>query len=110
MQSDDPEFTSMVLRDYRDARLSPRLRAILDYAVKLTTAPDTMTESDVEGLRQLGLTDEEILSVVLITCLFNFMTRLAHGLGVEASPEREKRIRGWISQAAAEQPWLFHHP
>ena len=42
-----------------------------------------MRESDVLRLRELGLTDEQILSVVGITCLFNFMNRLADGLGVD---------------------------
>lgn len=39
-----------------------------------------MEESDVIELREHGLTDEQILSVVLITCTFNFMTHLADGL------------------------------
>ena len=43
----------------------------------------------MQGLRNLGLSDEQILSVVGITCLFNFMNRLADGLGVDIGPERQ---------------------
>ena len=45
-----------------------------------------MTEADINALRAVGLTDDQILSTVAITCVFNFMNRLADGLGVE-SPE-----------------------
>ena len=49
-----------------------------------------MSEADVNGLQALGLSDEQILSVVLITCTFNFMTRLADGLGVQVPEGRQE--------------------
>ena len=75
--SDDPQLASHVMHDYRNAELDARTRGMLDFAAQLTREPSSMQESDVEALRALGLSDEEILSVVLITCVFNFMTRLA---------------------------------
>ncbi len=62
---------------------NPRREAMLSYADLLTQSPSSVREEDLAGLRQAGLTDEEILSLVLITSLFNFWNRLAHGLGVE---------------------------
>ncbi len=78
------------MHDYTQLDLSPRLRAILDYAAALTRDPHSVHESDVQTLRDQGLTDEEILAVVLITCNFNFMTRLADGLGVEVDPHTQR--------------------
>ena len=66
-----------------------------------------MQKSDVEELRALGLSDEQVLSVVLITCVFNFMTRLADGLGVEVPPGRQEAHERWLSGAAAQQEWLM---
>ena len=66
-----------------DPPTDPRLNAMLTYADLLTRSPSSVREGDVAGLRRAGLTDEEILSLVLITCVFNFWTRLAHGLGVQ---------------------------
>ena len=81
---------------------------MLDFAVKLTREPAKMLESDVQGLRELGLTDEEILSVVGITCLFNFMNRLADGLGVEIPEGREAIMSQWLSEEAKRaQDWLL---
>ena len=66
-----------------DTPANPRLEAMLTYADLLTRSPSSVREEDLARLRQAGLTDEEILSLVLITSLFNFWNRLAHGLGVQ---------------------------
>ncbi len=70
-------------QDYREADLSPRERTILDYAVKLTLNPSEMQRSDVERLRGAGLSDGEILDVCQVTSYYNYVNRLADGLGVE---------------------------
>ena len=67
-----------------------------------------MGESDVVGLRSVGLTDEQILSTVAITSLFNFMNRLADGLGVEIPEGREAVMAQWLSDEAKQtQDWLL---
>ena len=75
--------------------------------MKLTKEPTEMRESDVDGLRSLGLTDEQVLSVVGITCLFNFMNRLADGLGVDIEAERQRSKDGWVTGPARELDWLW---
>ena len=67
-----------------------------------------MQESDVAFLRSVGLTDEQVLSTVAITCVFNFMNRLADGLGVEIPEGREAIMGQWLSDAARQtQDWLL---
>ena len=105
--SDDPDLASHIMHDYRNADLDPQTRAMLDYATKLTREPTNMQEADVITLREAGLTDEQILSVVLITCTFNFMTRLADGLGVEVPEERQKYVETWLNAPARDQQWLM---
>ena len=105
--SDDPALASHVMHDYTKADWDPQTRAMLDYAVKLTRTPTAMEEADVQELRDLGLTDEQILSTVLITCTFNFMTRLADGLGVDVTDERQKMVESWVAGPAAAQNWLM---
>jgi uncharacterized peroxidase-related enzyme len=67
--------------------LDDKLRAACDVAAKLTREPGAMTEADVEGLRTAGWSDRSILDIVLITAYFNFVNRIATGLGVEVTPE-----------------------
>lgn len=106
--SGDSEYASHIIHDYRQADLDPQTRAILDYAVKLTLTPALMEEADIEGLRSVGLTDEQALSTVAITCVFNFMNRLADGLGVEIPEGREAIMSQWLSDAAKQaQDWLL---
>ncbi|MFQ5609043.1 MAG: peroxidase-related enzyme [Woeseiaceae bacterium] len=67
--------------------LEPRLSNIVRHAEKLTNAPGAMTDSDLDELRVVGLSDRDILDVSLITAYFNFVNRMALGLGVAFSDD-----------------------
>ena len=67
--------------------LEPRLSNIVRHAEKLTSAPAAMTESDLDELRTEGLDDSDILDLTLIVSYFNFVNRIALGLGVTFSAE-----------------------
>ena len=67
--------------------LPPRLSNIVRHAEKLTSAPGAMTESDLGELRAEGLSDKDILDITLIVGYFNFVNRIALGLGVAFSNE-----------------------
>ena len=105
--SGDAELASHAMHDYTQARLDPKTRAMLDFASKLTRTPSEMSQADVQRLRNHGLSDEQILSTVLIACTFNFMTRLADGLGVEPPEGRQESHSQWMSASARSQEWLM---
>tara|TARA_R110002096_G_scaffold57426_2_gene145591 strand:+ start:1824 stop:2384 length:561 start_codon:yes stop_codon:yes gene_type:complete len=67
--------------------LEPRLSNIVRHAEKLTNAPGAMTESDLGELRAVGLSDKDILDLSLIVGYFNFVNRIALGLGVSFNEE-----------------------
>ena len=70
---------------------------MLDYAAKLTATPADMQEEDVETLRAHGFDDTGVLQINLIASYFNYINRVADGLGVgrekkprpEAAPEEQ---------------------
>ena len=95
------------MHDYRQAELDLQTRGLLDFSAKLTCEPWSMQESDVQRLRELGLEDDQILSVVLITCLYNFATRVAQGLGVEFPHKDQEAIEEWLAGPARDQEWLM---
>ena len=107
--SDDPELASHIMHDYTQADLDEQTRGMLDFAVKLTLHQSSNTKADIEHLRSLGLDDQQILSTVLITCTFNFMTRLADGLGVEIQENRFEAAQRWMSADVQAMPWLMDH-
>ena len=68
--------------NYRQVDLPEQDRAMLDYAVKLTRAPDECSEADIARLRDVGFSDEDVLHIVEIAAFFNLGARLAVGTGL----------------------------
>jgi len=66
-----------VAADHRHAELSPREHAIVDFAVKITKAPATVDEADLERLRTAGLSDADIWDAGAVAAFFNLSNRLA---------------------------------
>jgi len=56
---------------------------MLDYAVKLTRDPGAMAPCDTEALQAAGFGDRAILDICQIVSYYNYVNRLADGLGVE---------------------------
>lgn len=83
----DREKLQRLAQDFESVELPDRTRRVLEYAVKLTLTPGEMEEADVEALREHDLSDEDILNINLIVSYFNFVNRIATGLGVEVTPE-----------------------
>ncbi len=106
-QAHDSQLASDLLHDFSGADLSDANRAMLDFALKLTLRSSSVASEDLDELREAGFEDHEILSIVLITCLFNFMNRLADGLGIDVPREYQKAVRKWLTSPAAEQDWLL---
>ncbi len=62
-------------------------RALCDHAIKLTRAPASVRPADLDRLRQLGLTDRAIHDATQVIAYFNYINRIADGLGVDLEPE-----------------------
>jgi uncharacterized peroxidase-related enzyme len=81
------EVTDRLFRDGAKANLSPRDRAIFDFAVALSECPSQADAAHIAALRDQGVTDAEILDLVLSTALFGWANRLMHVLGDPVRPE-----------------------
>lgn len=79
----DDAFVEQLKKDYTQAGITPAERAMLDYAVKLTREPWSMTREDVERLRAQGLSDAAILDLNMVVAYYAYVNRIADGLGVE---------------------------
>jgi uncharacterized peroxidase-related enzyme len=73
--------------------LTPRQRALCEVAERVSVRPTSMTDADWQPLRDLGFTDEMILEVTHVVGIFNHLTRLADGLGLELDPQTEDAAR-----------------
>ena len=57
--------------------------AMCNFAKKLTKTPNKVNENDIQTLRDLNLTDKDISQSVQIIGYFNYINRVADGLGLE---------------------------
>jgi uncharacterized peroxidase-related enzyme len=69
-------------RDWRSAGLDDPTMAVLEYSDKLTRRPADMTVHDIDELRRHGLSDRAINDVVQVCAYFNYINRIADGLGI----------------------------
>jgi len=75
--SGDPPLGELMAMNYRAARLSPRERTMLDFAVKLTAEPWLIEDADREALRRAGFTDRDIWDIAAVAAFFNMSNRVA---------------------------------
>ena len=69
--------------NYRRADVTEAEMAMMEFAELLTVQPSNVREGDIARLREVGWSDEDIVDIVHQTALFNYMNRVADGLGIE---------------------------
>ena len=87
VRAKDPVLGDLVMANYRSAPLTDRQRAMLDYAVKLSTTPDQVGPDDHAALAAAGLDDEAVWDISAVTALFALSNRMAHALALRPNPE-----------------------
>jgi uncharacterized peroxidase-related enzyme len=63
------------------------VRALCDFAVKLTAEPAAIRRDDVDTLRTHGWDDTAISDAIQVIAYFNYINRIAEGVGTEDEPE-----------------------
>ena len=73
-----PLIADQLATNYRKADITPRQRAMLDFAMKVCTNAGTIDEADFAALREHGFDDEDIWDIGAITAFFGLSNRLAN--------------------------------
>ena len=79
--TEDPVLAEKIVQDYRRAGLDEKTRAMLDYAVKITKTPVECDEADIEKLRALGFSLDEVYDVITTASVYNYNNRVAEAAG-----------------------------
>ena len=82
-ESGNDAVAQQLVIDYRTADLPAEDRALCDYAAKLTLIPGEMDAADVQPLRDHGFDDDAITIAAQVISYFNYINRIADGLGVD---------------------------
>ena len=78
----DDDQLARIARDHHDAGLSDAEVAAMDLAARLSTDAPSITEAETERLRAAGLTDRQVVDVVLAAALRNYYSRALLALAV----------------------------
>ena len=82
-----PLVADQVAINHRKADISPRQRAMLDFAMKVCTDSDKVDDTDFETLHAHGFDDEDIWDITAITAFFGLSNRMASVTGMMPNPE-----------------------
>lgn len=82
-----PLVADQVAVNYRKADITPRQRAMLDFAMKVCEASHTVEDADFETLHAQGFDDEDIWDIAGITAFFGLSNRMANATGMLPNPE-----------------------
>jgi len=91
--SGDPALGEAMVMNYRVAPISERQRAMLDFAVRVTTASATIEEADRQALRDHGFSDRDIWDIANVAGFFNMSNRVASATGMEPNPDYHGQAR-----------------
>jgi len=96
----DPEMGELMAQNYRAADLPPRQAAMLDFAVKLTEAPDKIDEQDRKRLRRAGFRDRDIWDIAAVAAFYNMSNRMAAATDMRPNREYHYMVRAPDESAA----------
>ena len=82
-----PLLADQVAVNYRKADISPRQRAMLDFAMKVCMHSDEIEDADFAALHSHGFDDEDAWDIAAITAFFGLSNRMASFSGMQPNPE-----------------------
>jgi uncharacterized peroxidase-related enzyme len=82
-----PLVADQVAINHRKADISPRQRAMLDFALKVCNHSDQVEDADFAALHAHGFNDEDIWDIAAITAFFGLSNRMASFSGMMPNPE-----------------------
>jgi AhpD family alkylhydroperoxidase len=92
-----PLVADQVAVNYRKADITPRQRAMLDFAMKVSLESHTISEADFQPLRAHGFNDEDVWDIAAISAFFAMSNRLANALNM--MPNDDFYLMGRVPRA-----------
>ena len=82
-ETDNQKLVDEIAKDWATSSISSVQMAMCEFAKKLTENPSKVIKKDIELLRSYNLSDKDISQIVQIIAYFNYINRVADGLGLE---------------------------
>lgn len=92
--SNDPVLGEALVMNWRVADLEPRQRAMLAFAIKMTTDSAAIDEADRDGLRAHGFSEADIWDIAAVAGFFNMSNRMASAVAMQPNSDYHAMARG----------------
>jgi len=87
IRAKNPRVADQVAVNYRKAEITPRQKAMLDFAMKVATESHAVGEADFAALREAGFSDEDVWDIGAVAAFFALSNRMANLIGMRPNDE-----------------------
>jgi uncharacterized peroxidase-related enzyme len=87
IRAKNPLIADQIAVNYRKADITPRQRAMLDFAMKVSTAAQTISEADFTEIAGFGFSDDDIWDIAAIAAFFALSNRMANFTAMRPNDE-----------------------
>ena len=87
IRAKSPRIADQIAVNYRKADITPRQRAMLDFAMKVSRAAEEVAEEDFAALAAHGFSDDDVWDITAIAAFFALSNRMANVTGMRANDE-----------------------
>src|SRR3954454_5687115 len=87
IRAKNPQIADQIAINYRKADITPRQRAMLDFAMKVSRAAEEISERDFVDISRHGFSDDDIWDIAAISAFFALSNRMANVTGMRPNDE-----------------------
>src|ERR1700716_1272032 len=87
IRAKNPQIADQIAINYRKADITPRQRAMLDFAMKVSTKAEKISEQDFADIARHGFSDDDIWDIAAISAFFALSNRIANVTGIRPDDE-----------------------
>ena len=87
IRAKNPLIADQIAVNYRKADITPRQRAMLDFAMKVSRAAEEVSEADFAAVAAHGFSDDDVWDITAIAAFFALSNRMANVMGMRANDE-----------------------
>ncbi|WP_398473228.1 peroxidase-related enzyme [Tardiphaga sp.] len=87
IRAKDPTIADQIAVNYRKADITPRQRAMLDFAMKVSRSAETVSEADFAEVASHGFTDDDIWDITAVSAFFALSNRMANVTSMKPNDE-----------------------
>src|SRR6202140_1372135 len=87
IRAKNPQIADQIAVNYRKADITPRQRAMLDFAMKVSTEAQTISEADFTAIASHGFSDDDIWDIAAISAFFALSNRVANVTAMRPNDE-----------------------